>query len=132
MRMKDVVGIVIQNGVVTNGTATGFYTYTTSQGATTTNWSSGFNYFLGGVTKVQNLAKPDYPVNSDYMFIKFQFTKSNEPAEALYGTYGHQVLTINISNPVFELSRNNGKLKPMNFYFGTEYNETTDYQSKTW
>lgn len=131
-RMKDVAGIIIQNGVVTNNSASGFYSYATSQGSKTINWNSGFHYFLGGVTKVQNLAKPDWPVTSDMMFLKFRFNKNKNASEGLYGTYGQQRLSINVSNPVFELSRNNGGLKPLNFSIGVKYKEASNYLNKDW
>lgn len=130
-RMKDVVGLVVQNGTVVADSANGFYSYTTSQGASSVNWTSGFKYFLGGATRVQNLAKPDYPVNSDYLFMRMRIYK-NGNAEGLYGTYGHQRASISVSNPIFELTRTSGKLRPLNFTLGVTYDEATDYASKLW
>lgn len=124
-RMKDVVGLVVQNGTVINNSANGFYSHSTSQGPSTTYWTSGFKYFIGGVTKTQTLAKPDYPVLTDNMFIRFQIHKNG--AEGLFGTYGHQRMSLNVSNPTFELTRSSGKLKPLNFNLGLTYDQFTGY-----
>lgn len=125
-RLHDVVGLVVQNGTAIKDSAAGFYTYQTSQGTVNNTWTSGFKYFIGGVTKTQTLAKPDYPVTSDNMFLKFQVHKNG--AEGLFGTYGHQQLSISVSSPSFELVRTSGKLKPINFTLGKSYDEFTDYQ----
>ena len=131
-RMNDVIGLSITQGTVIDDSADGFYTYTTSQGSFTTDFSdtpNKFDYEGHGLVRNVILAKPDYPVNSDFMFMKCDIYKEHD-SEGLNGAYGHQRVSIAIV-PSFNIDRS-GVLSCVGLNIGMTYDRFKGYTSIQW
>ncbi len=132
LRMNDVIGLSITQGTVIDDTADGFYTYTTSQGSFTTDFSdtpSKFDYEGHGLVRNVVLAKPNYPVNSDFMFMRCNIYKESS-SEGLNGAYGHQRVSVTIV-PSFNIDRS-GVLSCVGLNVGMTYDRFQGYTSIQW
>lgn len=131
-RLRDVLGLSITQGTVIEGTADGFYTYKTAQGTYTTDFSdtsSLFDYEGHGLVRPVALAKPDYPVTYDFMFLKCNIYKESN-SEGLNGAYGHQRLSISFT-PSFNIDRS-GVLSCVGLSIGMAYDQFKGYTSISW
>jgi hypothetical protein len=131
-RMNDVIGLSLTQGTIQDNTADGFYTYTTAKGSVTTEFSdtpSKFDYEGHGLVRKVVLAKPDYPVNSDFMFMKANIYKEGR-SEGLNGTYGHQRVSMALS-PSFNIDRS-GVLSCVGVNIGMTYDQFKGYTSIAW
>lgn len=129
LRMRDVVGLSLTQGTVVANSASGFYSYTTSLGSKSINFTSGFHYEGHGITKTQTLAKPDVQVLSDYLFLRADIIKEGN-SEGLNGSYGHQRLSLSLS-PGFTIDRK-GFLSAIGINFGMYYDQFKGYESARW
>jgi len=119
----------ITQGTFIDGSADGFYTYTTSQGSFNTNFTSGFDYQGHGIVRNVNLVKPDYPVLSDFLFMRANIYKESG-SEGLNGAYGHQRASISIV-PSFNIDRS-GILSCVGINIGMTYDRFKGYTSIAW
>lgn len=132
LRMNDVIGLSLTQGTVIDGSADGFYTYTTSQGSFTTDFSDNpgaFDYEGHGLVRNVILAKPDYPVYSDFMFMRCNIYKEHN-SEGLNGAYGHQRVSIALV-PSFNIDRS-GILSCVGLNIGLSYDRFKGYTSIQW
>lgn len=128
-RMKDVIGLSITQGTFIDNSADGFYTYTTAQGSFSTDFTSGFDYQGHGIVRNVILAKPDYPVKSDFLFMRANIYKEGS-SEGLNGAYGHQRASVSV-NPAFNIDRN-GVLSCVGINVGMTYDRFKGYTSTSW
>lgn len=131
-RMNDVIGLSLTQGTIIDNTADGFYTYTTSQGSFTTDFTatpSKFDYEGHGLVRNVTLAKPDYPVNSDFLFMRVNIYKESG-SEGLNGAYGHQRVSIALA-PSFNIDRS-GILSCVGINIGMTYDRFKGYTSINW
>lgn len=131
-RMTDVIGLSITQGTFIDKSADGFYTYTTSQGSFDTDFSktpAKFDYQGHGIVRNVTLAKPDYPVNSDFLFMKGNIHKESG-SEGLNGTYGHQRVSVALV-PSFNIDRN-GWLSCVGINIGMTYDQFSGYTDIAW
>lgn len=131
-RMNDGIGASIVNGTFKSGTASGYYVYTTSQGTYQTNYSnSSYSMVNRGITKTQTLAKPDYPVLTDYISMKTTIYKSGR-VEGVSAYYAHQTVGITFT-PSFSIDFITGQLKLAGgFNIAAYYDQVIDYKSFEW
>lgn len=132
LRMNDVIGLSLTQGTIIDNSADGFYTYTTSQGSFTTDFTdtpSKFDYEGHGLVRNVTLAKPDYVVNSDFLFLRCNIYKESG-SEGLNGSYGHQRVSVSIV-PSFNIDRS-GVLSCVGLNVGMTYDRFKGYTSISW
>lgn len=129
IRLTDVIGLSVTQGTFIQNSADGFYSYVTSQGAFTEDFWGGFDYQGHGITKNVALARPDYPVNSDFMFIRGRIYKEGN-SEGLNGAYGHKRISLSF-NPSFKIDRQ-GFLSAVGVNVGMTYDTYKGYTSSYW
>ena len=131
-RMRDVIGLSLTQGTFMDNTADGFYTYTTSQGSFTTDFSDTpgeFSYQGHGIVRNVTLSKPNNPVATDYLFLSADIHKEAN-SEGLNGTYGHQRASISIV-PSFTIDRT-GWLSCVGLNVGMTYDQFSGYTDTKW
>lgn len=129
IRLTDVIGLSITQGTFIQNSADGFYTYVTSQGATTEDFSGGFDYQGHGITKNVTLEKPNFPVTYDFMFLRGKIYKEGN-SEGLNGAYAHKRISLNF-NPSFSIDRQ-GFLSAVGVNIGMSYDTYKGFSSIYW
>lgn len=131
-RMTDVIGLAVAQGTIEDDSADGFYSYTTSQGTFTTDFSDtplDFDYRTYGIIRQVPMATPDYPVTRDFFFLQANIYKEGT-SEGLGAAYAHRRLSL-VFNPSFNIS-NQGILSCAGFTIGLGYDQFNGYVSTVW